>query len=66
MRRTHSSAPAVVGAQTRSLAERRGSVVATVVGVAAAVAHTLVFAVVAPAATLLALVGVAVGVAATA
>ncbi len=64
MRRTHSSAPAVVGAQTRSLAERRGSVVATVV--AAAVAHTLVFAVVAPAATLLALVGVAVGVAATA
>jgi len=64
MRRTHSSASAVVGAQTRSPAARRGSVVATVV--AAAVGHTLVLAVVAPAAALLALVGVAVGVAATA
>jgi hypothetical protein len=64
MRRTHSSTPAVVGAQTRSPAERRGSVVATVV--AAAVGHTLLLGVLAPVAAVLALVGVAVGVAATA
>ncbi|ERH13919.1 MAG: hypothetical protein J07HB67_00172 [halophilic archaeon J07HB67] len=64
MRGTHDSGPAVIGTETHSPAQRRGSVAGTVATVI--VAHLVLLAVLAPVVTLSGLLGVAVGVAATA